>query len=160
MTTHPQTIPTGSPGQFDFLIGNWHINQRRWDATTKTWDHFEGESTCWSILGGQCSIEELRIPARNFFGMGLRVFDGESQTWHDHWYSGRMAKLYSPGVAGGFVNGVGTFISEESDAEGHYLVRGMWDEITGNACRWQQAISRDGGTTWQDNWVMHWQRQP
>ncbi len=30
------------------------------------------------------STEELRIPARNFFGMGLRLLDQENKVWQDH----------------------------------------------------------------------------
>ncbi len=67
----------GQPGEFDFLIGDWKIKNRRLKGPNQ-WDEFEGESTCWSVLNGVGSIEELRIPARNFFGMGLRLLDRET----------------------------------------------------------------------------------
>ena len=61
-------------GEFDFLNGEWTIAQRRLKAPGD-WDVFEGQATCWSILGGVASVEELRIPARDFSGMGLRTLD-------------------------------------------------------------------------------------
>ena len=71
----PKTTP-GKAGDFDFLTGNWKIWNRKLKAgATKEWDEFPGEAMVWSILGGVVSIEELRIPARNFSGMGLRVLD-------------------------------------------------------------------------------------
>jgi hypothetical protein len=33
-------------------------------------DEFESEATAFSILGGLASVEELRMPARSFSGMG------------------------------------------------------------------------------------------
>ena len=81
----------GKPGDFDFLQGEWKIAHQRPKANSPgEWDHFEGEATCWSILGGIASIEELRIPARNFSGMGLRLLDSEKKLWSDF---GSMLKV-------------------------------------------------------------------
>ena len=39
----------------------------------------------YGILGGTVSVEELRIPARQFSGMGLRLLDPVRRLWADHW---------------------------------------------------------------------------
>ncbi|ATQ42167.1 hypothetical protein [Caulobacter mirabilis] len=153
----PQPSP-GRPGDFDFLSGEWRIRHRRFLADSKTWDEFEGEATCRSILGGVCSVEELRIPARNFSGMGLRLLDVERAIWVDHWVNAKGGVLTPPGVEGRFVNGDGVFISDETDGATPIKVRGLWDGITATSCRWSQAVSRDGGATWEDNWLMEWRR--
>ncbi|MFZ6743966.1 hypothetical protein ACO0LC_12110 [Undibacterium sp. JH2W] len=147
----------GKPGEFDFLSGSWKISHRRLkNPTTGEWDVFEGEATCWSILGGVVSVEELRIPARNFSGMGLRTLDVENRQWSDFWVNGRNGVLAPPGVIGGFENGVGLFVSDEEEEGKPIKVRGIWDNISAATCRWQQAASRDGGKTWEDNWIMDW----
>lgn len=152
-------VEPGKPGDFDFLSGEWKISHRRLkNAATKEWDVFEGEATCWSILNGIASIEELRIPARNFSGMGIRLLDVEKSVWSDFWVNSRSGILTPPGVTGGFKDGVGIFISEDTDQGKPIKVRGMWDKITANSCRWQQAVSHDDGLTWEDNWVMDWRR--
>lgn len=149
----------GKPGEFDFLSGEWKISHRRIDKPgSKEWSVFEGEATCWSILGGIGSIEELRIPVRNFSGMGLRLLDVEKKEWSDFWVNAKSGVLVPPAVIGGFENGVGLFISDETDGGQPIKVRGMWDNITAKTCRWQQAVSRDGGLTWEDNWIMDWKR--
>lgn len=149
----------GKPGDFDFLHGEWKISHRRLKtAGGQDWDVFEGEASCWSILNGIGSIEELRIPARNFSGMGIRLLDVEKKLWSDFWVNSRSGILTSPGVTGGFRDGVGLFISEEIDQGKTIKARGMWDKITSNSCRWQQAISYDDGKTWEDNWQMEWRR--
>lgn len=148
--------PTGKPGDFNFLSGSWKIKHRQ--MKNGKWDTFEGEATVYGILGGIASIEELRIPARNFSGMGLRLLDVEKKLWADYWVNSKSGVLTPPPAVGSFVDGVGIWDSDEEDAGKPIIVRGVWDEITPKSCRWRQAVSRDDGKTWVDNWIMHWTR--
>ena len=150
--------PPGRPGDFDFLAGSWKISHRRLKEPGADWDVFEGEATCWTILGGIGSIEELRIPARNFSGLGLRLLDVERHLWSDFWVNARSGVLTTPGVTGGFHEGVGTFTSEEMEGDQRILARGVWDRITPTSCRWHQSTSRDGGVSFTPNWFMDWVR--
>ena len=36
--------------------------------------------------------------------------------------------------------------------------RFIWSDITATACRWEQALSADGGQTWETNWIMDFTR--
>lgn len=149
------------PGDFDFLAGEWRQSHRRMTGAGPegpVWDEFEGEATCWSILQGVGSIEELRIPARNFSGMGLRMLDIENRRWGDHWVNARSGVVGVPPQWGGFIDGAGVFIVEDADDQGPVQYRGLWDQIGARSCRWSQASSRDGGQTWEDNWVMLWRK--
>jgi hypothetical protein len=151
--------PEGKPGDFDFLAGEWKISHRRLkDAKKGEWDEFEGEATCWSILGGVGSIEELRIPARSFAGAGIRLLDVEKKVWRDFWVNGKSGVLTPPGMPGNFENGVGTFLADDMDGKQKIKVRGVWDRITPTSCRWHQAISRNAGKSWEENWFMDWKR--
>lgn len=159
----PETTPTlggGNLGDFDFLNGTWSITHRRlkdpW-ADDEQWDHFVGEATCWSVLSGMASIEELRIPERNFFGMGIRLLDVTRKVWSDYWISGRSGVLHGAST-GWFRNGVGTFEAADMDGTTPILSKGIWDQITPTTCRWHQTASRDGGKTWKINWIMEWKR--
>ena len=150
----------GKPGDFDFLAGEWQISHRRLKtAGSDDWDEFVGEATCWTILGGVGSVEELRIPARNFSGMGLRLLDVQAQIWSDFWVNAKSGVLGTPGTTGHFDNGVGTFAADDVDAGQPIKVRGVWDRITPKSCRWHQAVSRDGGQSWEPNWFMDWVRR-
>lgn len=148
--------PTGKPGDFDFLSGHWKIKNRR--LKDGAWDEFDSEASVHGILGGVISVEELRIPARNFSGMGLRMLDVERKLWADYWVNGKSGVLTPPPAWGSFVDGRGTWDSDETDADKPIIVRGVWDQITPTSCRWFQAVSRDDGKTWQENWVMQWTR--
>jgi hypothetical protein len=63
-----------------------------------------------------------------------------------------------PGQTGSFENGVGIFGADDMDGDKPIKIRGTWDQITPTSCRWSQAVSRDGGRTWDENWVMQWTR--
>ncbi|MBC7918651.1 MAG: hypothetical protein H7Y28_12660 [Rhodoferax sp.] len=149
-------VANGKPSDFDFLIGEWKIKNRR--LKDKSWDTFDGEATVTSILGGLVSIEELRIPARNFSGMGLRLLDMERKLWADYWVNSKSGVLTTSPSWGSFVNGVGTWDSDDTDDKQPVIVRGVWDRITANSCHWYQAMSRDDGKTWAESWVMDWKR--
>ncbi|MES2016374.1 MAG: hypothetical protein V4484_07745 [Pseudomonadota bacterium] len=153
---HLREAPTGAPGDFDFLSGNWKIAHRQ--LKDGQWDLYEGEATVHGLLGGLASVEELRIPSRNFSGMGLRLLDVEKGLWADYWANGKGCVLSAAPAWGGFTNGVGRWDSDAVDSGKPVKVRGVWDSITPDACRWYQAVSRDGGQTWEENWIMHWQR--
>lgn len=148
--------PTGKLGDFDFLTGEWKIHNKQPKAGG--FDEFKGEATVTSILGGLVSIEELRIPARNFSGMGLRLLDLENKLWADFWVNSKSGVLGSVPAWGSFVDGVGLWDSDDKDGDTPIIVRGAWDQITKKSCRWYQAVSRDDGKTWEENWVMHWTR--
>lgn len=148
---------TGKPGDFDFLSGEWRIKNRQLKGGN--WESFDGEATVHGILAGVGSVEELRIPARNFSGMGLRLLDVERKLWADHWVNARSGVLTPPPSWGSFVNGVGTWDSDDKDGDTPVIYRGVWDQITPTSCRWYQASSRDGGKSWQESWVMNWSRR-
>jgi hypothetical protein len=150
---------SGKAGDFDFLAGEWVI-QHCWRSSPddSEWLTFAGEATCWTILAGIGSVEELRIPARDFSGMGLRLLDIERGIWSDFWVNARSGVLTAPGAEGVFIDGTGTFESADQDGDQTILARGIWDNITPTSCRWRQAVSRDGGATWEETWVMEWAR--
>jgi hypothetical protein len=153
----PPNPEPGRPGEFDFLAGEWRIHHRRL-LKPGEWDVFEGEATCWTILKGVGSVEELRIPARDFSGMGLRLLDRERNLWSDHWVNAKYGVIGSPGVTGSFHKGAGIFVSDDVDNGKPIKAAGIWDNITAKSCRWRQAVSRDGGQSWEQNWIMEWTR--
>ena len=153
LDTRP-ALATGT-GDFAFLSGEWRIANRM--KQSEGWIEFPGEASVHALLGGNASVEELRIPARNFSGIGLRLYDSERRIWNDHWINGAR-RVVNPPMSGTFENGIGTFIADDMDGDTPIKARGVWDRIASNSCRWRQGVSRDGGATWEDNWLMDWTR--
>ena len=152
----PDRPSRGKPGDFDFLTGEWKIQNRQ--IRDGDWVTFPGEATVSSIMGGAGSVEDLRIPVRKFGGMGLRLLDVETGVWSDFWVNARSGVLTTPGQTGSFENGAGIFVSDDVDDGKTVKAVGLWDRITPNSCRWRQAASSDGGKTWTQNWIMDWTR--
>ena len=152
-------IATGhGSGDFDFLAGEWRIHNRRLkDGTSDVWKEFPGAATVYRVMGGQASIEELRIPADSFRGMGVRVWRPKEEKWTDHWTGSYDGVVNAPQL-GSFVDGEGVFLSEEEVDGVKNLYRGIWDRITPTSCRWHQSASVDGGRSWDWSWWMNWTR--
>lgn len=145
-------------GDFDFLAGEWKIaNRRLKDGSTTEWQEFEGGATVHRVMGGLASIEELRGAGGKFLGMGVRVWHPKEKLWADHW-TGYYNGVVNEPQMGQFIDGAGVFISDDEEDGKPVKYRGLWDRITPASCRWSQASSRDGGKTWDDNWVMIWTR--
>jgi hypothetical protein len=162
MTSTTAQQGTGRAGDFDFLQGSWSIENRRLKQRgvgSNDWEEFAGESTCYTVLGGLGSVEELRIPVGQPRGLGIRLLDVNTGLWSDYWTSSGSGLVMPPPMFGNFEGGVGTFIAT-NDRDGDVPIhsRGVWDQITPTSCRWRQAFSRDGGKTWEDNWFMRWRR--
>jgi hypothetical protein len=154
----PTTPTPGKPGDFDFLHGEWRIAHRQRKDPNSEWITFAGEATCWTILKGVGSVEELRIPARDFSGMGLRMLDVEKKVWSDIWVNAKSGVVTTPGMTGSFENGAGIFFTDDPEAGAGVKYAGIWDMITPTSCRWRQATTRDGGKTWEQSWIMDWTR--
>jgi hypothetical protein len=149
------------PGDFDFLVGSWKINNRRLKqplAASNEWDEFTSTSVCRRAFDGAANFDEISIPERGFSGLTLRLFDPERKEWSLYWASSRDGRLQPP-VVGRFADGVGTFYSRETYNGADITVRFIWSDITPHSARWEQAFSSDEGMTWETNWIMEFTKR-
>jgi hypothetical protein len=61
-------------------------------------------------------------------------------------------------VVGRFEAGVGTFLAQDSHKDIPVTVRFLWLRTDTDTPRWEQAMSTDGGVTWETNWTMDFER--
>lgn len=147
---------------WDWLIGSWHVQHRRLRerlAGSSDWDEFDGTCINWPLLGGKGNVDDnvLSMPAGTYRGVGLRAFDSTTRKWSIWWLDARNPVIEPP-VHGGFENGVGTFIGDDTFNAVPIKVRFRWSEITSDSAHWDQAFSTDGGATWEFNWHMDFKR--
>jgi hypothetical protein len=148
---------------FDFLIGRWDVQHRRLRERLKgstSWEEFAGTSIARPLLGGLGNIDEniMERAGGRMEGMTVRLYDPLSQQWSLYWADSVNVVLQPP-MIGGFVQGHGEFYDQELFEGRAIFCRFIWSDITATACRWEQAFSADGGTSWETNWIMEFTRQ-
>jgi hypothetical protein len=152
--------PPGAADDFDFLMGEWRVSNRRLKArwTRKPqWDRFEGVSRCEPRLGGVSNVDEIVFADRGFAGLTVRLFDTAAMRWSIYWINSRDGVLQPP-VHGGFDGDRGEFFGEDLDDGRFVLVRFRWAKSgPAGGPRWEQAFSQDG-RDWETNWVMDFSR--
>lgn len=154
--------PDDGRRDFDWLIGRWtvaHRRLRRRLAGDDTWDEFAGASELRPLIGGLGNVDDniVGLPEGPYRASSVRLFDPKLRRWSIWWIDGRVL-TFEPPVHGGFENGVGTFLGDDTFEGRPILVRFIWSEIAANSARWQQSFSPDGGQSWELNWDMRFTR--
>ena len=145
---------------FDFLVGSWRVHHRvlRPDGS---WLEFDGTCANWALMSGQGNVEDhtFNRPSGVTHAIGLRAYDPKTSQWAIWWVDSRDPHLpMDPPVKGHFENGVGKFYSDGMVNGKPTRTRFIWSQITPTSARWEQALSSDGGQTWETNWIMEWRR--
>jgi len=158
MPRHP-----AASGDFDFLFGKWQVHHRRLKdrlVGCTEWKAFEGQSETRPVLGGNGNVEDnvIAFPSGACRAIALRSHDPAQRTWAIWWLSAHDPHRLDTPVIGGFADGTGTFLATETLNDRPVLVRFLWLRTLTRAPRWEQAVSPDGGATWETNWTMDFTR--
>jgi hypothetical protein len=153
-----------APTDWDFLVGRWSVRHRRLRQRlvgSNAWDDFGGTLVNWPVLGGHGNVGDnvMEFPDQTVRGVGLRAFDPATKQWLSWWLDGREPATIGAPLRGTFVDGVGTFIGDETIGERQIKTRVQWSRITQRSARWEQASSADAGKTWETNWISDFVRQ-
>ena len=149
---------------FDFLHGSWSVQHRRRKQRlvgNDDWEVFGGSFTNWPVLGGQANIGDNHFARAGgaHRGLGLRTFDPATGEWLSWWLDGRDPTAFATPVRGHFVDGVGIFEGDDVQDGRPVKTRVRWSGITLTTARWEQAMSGDGGATWETNWISDFRRK-
>ena len=155
-----QTKTRDGRHDFDFLIGSWNVHNRRLKAPltgSNEWYEFEGWSEARSLWGGKGNMDEFSAesPLGRIEGFTLRCYDPGTGLWSLYWANAKTGLLPVPNVGAFGEDGVGDFFCDEVIAGKAVICRYHWIKEYQGGCRWEQAFSVDGGTTWETNWTMH-----
>jgi hypothetical protein len=159
--TDPET--TKASTDFDFEFGSWRVQHRRLQtrlANADDWECFEGSSETRPVLGGNGNVEDniLHIGTGTYRAIAVRSFDPVSGTWAIWWLDNRAPHNLDVPVIGRFENGVGTFMADDVHDGKAVKLRFQWLRTDTDSPRWEQALSADGGESWEVNWTMDFQR--
>src|SRR6266511_122743 len=141
---------------FDFLVGEWTITNRRLRERlvgSDDCEEFASTSVVHNLFDGAANVDEITFPSKGFKGLTLRLFDPEREEWSLYWANSQTGVLFPP-VVGRFEGGRGEFYGDDVENRTPVRVRYIWSEITPTWARWEQAFSTDQGKTWETNWIM------
>jgi len=160
-TPAENSLPGGAQ-DFDFLLGEWKIHNRRLTerlVDADTWDEFEATLSVRSILGGLGNVDEFRANwnGKQVEAVTLRVFNPSTEEWSLYWVD-NLTAVVQPPVVGRFRDGRGEFFARDTHDGIPVLARFIWSGISGTSATWEQAFSIDDGRTWEKNWTMEFNR--
>lgn len=155
--------PDAAEQAFDFLMGSWHIRNRRLRERligSEAWEEFDATGVARPILDGMGNEDEFRTDHDGgWVAMSFRFFDPTTRLWSIYWADSRRCGVLDPPVFGAFDGDVGTFEGADIYAGRPIVVRFVWSGVTTPTPRWEQAFSSDGGATWETNWTMEFTRK-
>lgn len=145
------------------MVGHWRVRHRRLNARLcgcTEWTEFRGTSSTQKILGGFGNVEDnvLGFPEGEVRAAAFRSFDAHTATWAIWWLDGRSPHSLDVPVIGRFDGDVGLFFADDTFEGRPITMRFTWRVNTGQNPTWEQAFSDDGGTTWETNWTMEFER--
>ncbi|WP_202866314.1 hypothetical protein [Kribbella turkmenica] len=157
------TTWTKVTGDFDFLNGYFDVRHRTLKQVfmgCDEWTEFEGTTTARTHFDGAISIDEMRFPTQQRYGMSVRVFDPVERQWSIWWVDGRTMRLYPPVRGRWSDDGTSCWLVGEEEIDGEtVMVSYSWSGVTDRTAHWEQCYSNDGGRTWELNWVMDFTRR-
>lgn len=158
-----QSLPPDGQHDFDFNIGTWktHVTRLEHPLTgSHSWVDYDGTSLVRTVWNGEADLLELDVtgPAGHIKSLGLRLYNPQTHQWSLNWATAGSGVMTYPSALGGFKNGTGDFVDDETLDGKPIRVSGRFFDITPNSSRFEQAFSADGGKTWEVNWKMTFER--
>ena len=155
----------GQAHDFDFLVGRWHVANRRLrqrHVGSNDWEHFDAINEAWTHLDGQVSVDEIAFEGKPFKGCTFRTLDVAARQWAIYWINSGDGKV-QPSVRGGWRGDQGRFCGDDDDGGRPVRVRFLWERLGDGLARWSQdfaLIGSDGAPDgpWECNWVMEMRR--
>ncbi len=147
---------------FDFLLGKWKVHNRRLLkplSGENQWIEFEGTSHATPILGGMGNTEDWRAdpPSGAIRALSIHLYNPSSRQWSLYWATDRTGSFDRP-LIGEFHGNGGEFYDRDLFEGRAVWMRFIWTNVGPAQARWEQAMSTDGGKSWETYWVMEFSR--
>jgi hypothetical protein len=153
--------PSAANG-FAWLAGSWDIVNRRRNAGG-VWEVFVATSTVTMAVEDLVQLDHFDCP--HFPGRGhvraitIRAYDAATDRWSLTWLSNYASPDLRP-LVGSWDGDQGHFFQTIEDSNQNPLdIRFRWTYFDDDHARWEQAISDDGGKTWDWEWTMEMTRR-
>jgi NIPSNAP len=149
---------------FDFLHGSWNVHNHYLKERLKhstDWIEFDARSDVEPLLNGLGQLDRYSAvrDGSPVEGITLRLFNPATGEWSLHWADTVRAGVLLPPMVGRFKGNVGEFFGDETVDGKPVLCRFHWTRTPDGSPHWEQALSDDGGKTWEINGIMTFTRR-
>lgn len=155
----PRASSTRKDGShdFDFELGTWNVQGSRLLEPlggSSEWIDFSGVSSATRIFNRGAVLVELEsdTPAGSGDELLLRLYQPDSHQWSIAFANGARGGLGQPQI-GEFRNGRGEFYGQAVVNGRTVYARSVIADITPTSFTLEQALSDDGGCTWEVNCI-------
>jgi hypothetical protein len=159
------TIITARPpatNDFAWYAGEWDIANRRRNADG-VWQEFAATGSVAMHVDGLVQLDHFDAP--DFPGRGhvravtVRAWNPTTDQWSIIWLCNYADPDFDP-MVGAWDGDEGHFFQSYEDERGEPMqARFRWTRFSDDHARWEQALSADGGATWDWNWAMEMVRR-
>jgi hypothetical protein len=150
---------TAQGGQHDFdpLAGSWkyHLKRRTNPLTgSNSWIELTGTGVCYPLWSGTAQLDTLSVdgPTGRIEGLTLRLYNPKTHQWRLYWANSKDGVVAVPQI-GEFSNGHGEFYAQDTLDDQGIFVRFDWTQLASDSPHFEQSFSKDGGKTWEVNWI-------
>jgi hypothetical protein len=152
----PKQLPDGQH-DFDWQLGTWKIHMSRLQhplTGSTTWTELDGTVVVRKVWDGRANLAEIVAdgPSGHLEFLSMRLYDPASHQWSLNFANTKGGTVGVP-LIGEFKKGRGEFYDQEPFNGRTILVRFVFEVLTADATRDEQAFSADGGKTWEVNWI-------
>ncbi|MGZ3835448.1 MAG: hypothetical protein ACXVB0_18145 [Mucilaginibacter sp.] len=152
-----QTTVRDGQRDFDFDLGKWKTHMRLLVhplTGSNDWVDVNGTVTVRKVWDGHALLEEVETDglAGHFEGLTLLLYQPKMHKWAQHFVDASTGVMNQP-LIGEFKNGRGEFTDQITLNGQNVLVRFVWSDITTDSHHLEQSFSKDGGKTWEPNFV-------
>ncbi len=143
----PCSSPEGS--QFDFWIGEWDLT---WNDTS------HGTNTILKIMDGCTVNENFYDPAMKYSGSSWSVYNPQKKIWEQTWVDNQGGYI---SLTGKFENNEMTLVTAPNKLPNgtEMIYRMVFYNINPEAFDWRWQSSKDNGSTWKTDWLIHYKRK-
>ena len=103
---------------------------------------------------------ETDSPSGHIEGLTLRTYNPKTHQWSLYWANRKDGSMSISPQIGEFKDGRGEFYAQDTLNGKLISVRYAWSNTATNTPHFEQAFSKDGGKTWEVNWITDQTRVP
>jgi hypothetical protein len=142
---------------FDFIFGRWKIHLKRRVHVANgpdRWNEFDGFGVYRKVWDGRANLNEFEADSASGHvqGLTLRTYNPQTHQWSLYWANSQDGILDIPQV-GQFNDGQGEFYAQDTLDGKSQFIRYVWTHKGADSAHFEQALSADGGRTWNVNWI-------